>query len=238
MSSVPAYKTVYQTLKQQIKEKIYPVGSLLPTEPELEQKFGVSRTTIRRAIGILVSDGYIKVTQGRGTEVLDQSTVQNLNHISSITESLIAKGYRVFAKEIDIRKVRAIGTVARALGLDDGEEVYQIHRLQCADDTPIAIMTNYLKVGQTPDLEKFAGTFSGLYSFLEKQYGIAMSQATEYLSATTADFLEAKLLNIDVGAPLLCSRRISSNENGIFEYSINKIVAENYEYCIYLSGRK
>lgn len=64
-----------------------------------------------------------------------------------------------------------------------------------------------------------------------------MTEATEYLSATTADFLEAKLLNIDVGAPLLCSRRISSNENGIFEYSINKIVADNYEYCIHLSGR-
>ena len=237
MSSVPAYKTVYQTLKQQIKEKVYPVGSLLPTEPELEEKFGVSRTTIRRAIGILVSEGYIKVTQGRGTEVLDQSTVQNLNHISSITESLIAKGYRVFSKEIDIRKVRAAGKISRALQIEDGEEVYIIQRIQCADNTPIALMTNYLKIGQTPDLEKYAGDFSGLYSFLEKQYGITMTEATEYLSATTADFLEAKLLNIDVGAPLLCSRRISSNENGIFEYSINKIVADNYEYCIHLSGR-
>lgn len=238
MSAVPAYKTVYNTIKKEIKERVFPVGSLLPTECELEERFAVSRTTVRRAIGILVSEGYIKVTQGRGTEVLDPSTVQNLNHISSITESLILKGYRVKSREADIRKVRAESDVAHALGIEKGETVYQIQRLQCADDKPIAIMTNYLKVGLTPELEKYVGTFTGLYAFLERQYGIVMKKATEYLSAVTASFLEAKLLNIDVGAPLLCSRRISENENGIFEYSINKIVAENYEYCIHLSGRK
>ncbi len=237
MAKTPAYRTVYQAIKKQIRDKKYPVGSLLPTEGELEQEFSVSRTTVRRAIGLLASDGYIKVTQGRGTEVLDRSTFQNLNHVSSITESLTTKGYTVTSREMDIRKVRVGGQTAKKLQLDEGDEVYLVQRLQYADDVPIALMANYLRVEQVPDLEQFVGQFSGLYAFLEKQYGIVIKEATEYLSATTADFCEAKLLHVDVGAPLLCSRRISCTEAGVFEYSVNKIVAEHYEYCVHLKGR-
>lgn len=237
MSKTPAYRTVYQAIKKKIREKKYPVGSLLPTESELEQEFSVSRTTIRRAIGLLASDGYIKVTQGRGTEVLDRSTFQNLNHISSITESLTTKGYTVTSREMDIRKVRVTGQAAKMLQLNEGDEAYLVQRLQYADDVPIALMTNYLRVEQVPGLERFSGQFSGLYAFLEKQYGIVIKEATEYLSATTADFCEAKLLHVDVGAPLLCSRRISCTEAGVLEYSVNKIVAEHYEYCVQLKGR-
>lgn len=237
MARTPAYRTVYQAIKKQIREKKYPVGSLLPTEGELEQEFSVSRTTVRRAIGLLASDGYIKVTQGRGTEVLDRSTFQNLNHISSITESLTTKGYVVTSREMDIRRVRVNGQTAKMLQLDEGDEAYLVQRLQYADDIPIALMTNYLRVEQVPGLERFSGQFSGLYAFLEKQYGIVIKEATEYLSATTADFCEAKLLHVDVGTPLLCSRRISCTEVGAFEYSVNKIVAEHYEYCVQLKGR-
>lgn len=238
MARIPAYREVYQLLKQQIKEKRYPCGTLLPTEPELEQQFSVSRTTVRKAVSMLAADGYVKVTQGKGTEVLDTSTVQKLNSITSITEALTAKGYRVTTQGMDIRKTVADEQVAQALEIPEGAEVYQIQRLQCADGIPIAIMTNYLKVGQTPGLESYSGTFSGLYSFLEQKYNIVMREAVEYLSAVAASFTEAQLLHIEVGAPLLCSRRISCNSLGVFEYSVNKLVADKYEYCVYLHGRE
>ena len=94
MSHIPAYKEVYSKLKEELKEGIYPAGSLLPTESELEKIFHVSRTTIRKAISILSLEGYVKTKQGYGTEVLNIFTVQKLNQITSITETLRQKGYR------------------------------------------------------------------------------------------------------------------------------------------------
>ena len=76
-----------------------------------------------------------------------------------------------------------------------------------------------------------------VYAFLEQQYGLVIKEATEYLTATAADFLEANLLEVEVGEPLLCSRRISYTDAGVLEYSINKIVAAHYEYGIHLKGR-
>lgn len=65
-----AYQRVYKQILQALKDNTYPIGSLLPAEPELEKIYGVSRTTVRRAIAQLAEEGYVKVKQGHGTIVL------------------------------------------------------------------------------------------------------------------------------------------------------------------------
>ena len=237
MSRVPSYKIVYRAIKQRIKERRYETGSLLPTETELEGEFGVSRTTIRRATAMLASEGYIRVVQGRGSEVLDAFTAQSLNSLSSITETLTAKGFRVSTQGMCIDRVPAPRKVAAALGIPEGKAVYLIQRVQCADGTPIAIMNNYIKESVAPGIEQYAGKFVSLYQFLEDRYLVVFKDAWEDLSASAAEFMEAQVLHVPVGAPLLLSRRISNSEQGPIEYSVTKLVADRYEYSVYLSGR-
>ena len=57
MSKQALYLTVYGILKQEITEGHLKVGTLLPSEQELEAQFKVSRTTIRKAIGLLKDEG-------------------------------------------------------------------------------------------------------------------------------------------------------------------------------------
>lgn len=237
MAAIPAYRKVYGTLKQQIRDQVYPVGTLLPTEAELEKIFSVSRTTVRKAVSLLVAEGYLKARQGRGTEVLDASTTQRLNNISSVTESLTAKGYKVTTQGMWIEKEPAKEQVAAALDIPLGETVYRLQRVQCANGLPIALMNNYLRVNVAPDFEKYLNTFTSLYRFLEKQYHVVFQDAVETLSAVAASFAESQILHVEVGAPLLCSRRICSNDLGPFEYSVIKLVADKYEYRLYLHGR-
>ena len=52
-----AYQRVYKQILQALKDNTYPIGSLLPAEPELEKIYGVSRTTVRRAIAQLAEEG-------------------------------------------------------------------------------------------------------------------------------------------------------------------------------------
>ena len=237
MSKVPAYSIVYNTIKQRIKDGFYPVGSLLPTEGGLEKEFSVSRTTIRRATSILSSEGYISVVQGKGSVVLSRTTTQRLNSISSITETLTTRGFDVTTKGMRLERVPAPPHVAEALKLAEGEPVYLIQRVQCVDGTPFAIMNNYIKARMVPGLEKYCDKFISLYRFLEEHYHISFVSAVEYLSAINAEFMEAMVLNIPSGTALLCSRRITSDNQGPFEYGLTKLLAERYEYCVYMSGR-
>ena len=103
---------------------------MLPTETQLENEFGASRTTIRKAISLLTGDGYLKVRQGRGTEILDISTTQKLNYITSITETLTNKGFQVTVQGMNIDKVTAPGIVQEELLLPPNAKVYRVQRVQ------------------------------------------------------------------------------------------------------------
>ena len=77
----------------------------------------------------------------------------------------------------------------------------------------------------------------GFVSMLEREYHVILLNATENISAISADFTEAQILRIPIGSPLLLVRRISCTEQGPFEYAFIKIVADKYEYSVYLEGR-
>ena len=58
---VPAYMKVYSQLKDLILNDTYPIGSQVPKEPDLCSKFGVSRTTVRKAMELLEQGGFVKI---------------------------------------------------------------------------------------------------------------------------------------------------------------------------------
>jgi GntR family transcriptional regulator len=145
---IPTYMNVYTKLKGMIFDDTYSKGSLMPTEPDLCEMFKVSRTTIRKAMELLEQGGFVKIQQGRGTEVLDYKTTQKLNIVTSFTETLESKGYTVHSKSMYIDMVVPPINVLNDLNQPAETQVVRIQRIQLANDKPVAIMTNYL----IPDL--------------------------------------------------------------------------------------
>jgi ABC-type glycerol-3-phosphate transport system substrate-binding protein len=68
----PLYLQVKEVILRRIVEGIYLPGALIPSEKELSRDFRTSVSTVRQALSILVSDGYLIKKQGRGTFVSDQ----------------------------------------------------------------------------------------------------------------------------------------------------------------------
>ena len=235
MSKQALYLTVYNTLKQEITEGILKVGSLLPTEQELEERFQVSRTTVRKAIGLLKDEGYLDVRQGRGTTVQDITTTQKLSHISSITETLINDGHEVSVQSMSITKIQAPDSMSDIFA--PGTPLYCLERVLCSDGLPINYSTTYLLAEMVPHFEQYVNMFCGLYHFLETKYHIQMSEATETLSASAANFAESQILNIPQGSPLLISKRVTNVGDIRFEYGINRLVGGRYKYIIHMNGR-
>ena len=150
MAKISAYRQLYAELKSDIKNGKYPPGIFLPTESELEQIFGVSRTTVRRAISMLTAEGYLSVKQGRGTEVQEVSTAQRLNTISSFTETIKRRGYTVTTQGLSVEQIPAPKYICDIFSLKTSEPVHHIQRVQCADGQPICIIENYLLVSMSP----------------------------------------------------------------------------------------
>lgn len=237
MGKATAYMEVYSGIKKRIKDEVYKPGTMLPTEAELERIYHVSRITVRRAVAMLANEGYVNVMQGKGAQVCDISTIQRLNSVTSITETFTQKGYQMSVRGMAIEEVVPPSKVREALKLEEGSTVYCLQRIMCADEIPIAIMTNYLKKDDIPDFKQHLNSFVGLYRFLEEVYGVVVIKSEEYISAASADFLESQILGVSMGTALLLSRRVGYTVKGPFEYASNKLVGDRYEFSVQLVGR-
>ena len=237
MDRTPAYIRIYENIKRQIMEGDYSIGDMLPPEPELEKRFNVSRTTIRKAMEILSREGFVVAKQGRGTRVLDYKTNQNLNLVTSISETLRKQGYEVKAKSMHIDRVPAKASIAKDLGIGVGTEVARIQRIQLADGKPIAIMRNYILSHIVPDIEKHVNNFDSLYKFLEESYNINIDSALDRISAKTADFNESEMLQVPIGSALLYTKRVCYEKGNPVCTDRLSIIGDRYEFEINMNGR-
>ncbi|HVO20212.1 MAG TPA: GntR family transcriptional regulator [Anaeromyxobacter sp.] len=236
---VPQYWRVYEDIRRRIEGLDYAVGSFVPTESELCALLGVSRTTVRKAVELLVDDGFLAVRRGRGTEVLDFRAVQKLQRITSFSETLRERGCAVTYRELKVRRVPASPSVADDLQLPAGAPVILVHRLVVADGKPIALMDNYLAPEMVPGLEAKVRRMrtQPLYAFLEAEYGVTLDEATDSITALAATRDEAARLRIPPGTPLIFVRRITSAGGHRVERADLHIVASRYEYSVHTSKR-
>ena len=229
MKNAPAYVKVYSRLKNEINKGTYPVGGFLPKECELEKIYQVSRTTVRNAVKMLVQEGLVEVRQGSGTRVLNHKAIQNYNKVTSVTESLMKKGYRVTTSDMMIDIISADKQLADELEIPEGTSVARIQRLQLADEEPVTLMENYI--------EAYENQFVALYQFLEEKFGLQIDETRDRISAKSATFMEAQVLKTEPKDALLVVHRVTYWQNRPVSIDHVRIIGSKYEVEISGKGR-
>ncbi len=172
--------------------------------------------------------------------VREPKTTQNLNYISSFTETLKEKGIQVATGSLAVELITAPSKIASFLNLENDEKVYLVQRTRIANDIPVAFMSNYLLARVIPGLEfkKEILRKEGLYQLLEREYGLKLHRAVETIEAYPSGPLESDLLQIPQRIPLFHTVRTTYLEDETpFEVVISVIRADKYEYKVYLEGR-
>lgn len=103
-SAVPLYQQLKEILQKKIENEMKP-GDALPTEPEIEEKYKVSRMTVRRAIDELVIDGLVYKKQGKGTFVREAKIVHDVEKVTSLTEEMQERGMPLETIATDISTI-------------------------------------------------------------------------------------------------------------------------------------
>jgi GntR family transcriptional regulator len=239
LKRVPRYWRVYEVIRRRIEDHEYPVGSFLPPEAELCGLLSVSRTTVRKAVELLVDDGFLIVRRGRGTEILDFRAIQKLQWITSFSETLRERGCAVAYRELKLQHVSAPATLAEDLRVAVGSPLVLVHRLVLADGKPIALVDNHLVPEVVPGLEARVQRIQtqSLYAFLESEYGLTLDAATDFITARAAAPEEAARLRIPASSPLLVVRRITYADDRPIERADLHIVASRYEYSVHTFRR-
>ena len=86
------YDGIYQELQSRIFDGTYAYQQTIPSETMLTSEFGCSRNTVRRAIEMLSSEGFVQSVHGKGVIVIydaEKHSIFSLNRIESFTEASV-----------------------------------------------------------------------------------------------------------------------------------------------------
>ena len=238
-SPVPLYHQIKQDIKAKIKNNEYKVNEPIPSESELISFYNVSRMTVRLAIEELEKEGFVKKIQGKGTFVKKKKLTQELNSISSWSETVKSQGIIADTKVLEAKELEATEEIAEQMQIPPGTLLYSIRRIKSVEEEPIGISQVYLVASLVPGIINDAGISDSIYVVMETKYNIELSTASEIVEACAASEEEAALLNIKTGEPVLSVTRLTTDIFGRrIEYS--KIIsrADMYAYKVFLQGRK
>ncbi|WP_135848779.1 GntR family transcriptional regulator [Serinibacter arcticus] len=184
----------------------------IPSERELMAAHGVSRATVREAIGRLVEEQVLYRVHGRGTFVAGPR-VQSTLHLASFTQDMRRRGLQPSTILRSARLERSTAEVRTALALDSGAPAWRVERLRLAGGVPMALEVAWYSPAVLPDLGDQDLTGS-LYALLGEAYGVRIERAEQTAWAEAADVALAEPLGVDAGAPLLVFRRTSATGDG------------------------
>ncbi len=231
-SLLPLYAQVKEALQAEIESQMKP-GDALPSEPELEKRFNVSRITVRRALDELVSDGLIVRQQGKGTFVRALPIAQELTLLLSWSAQMRQMGLEPRSANCEIDRVEPTKEQVAQLELAPGERVVRIRRLRLANDDPICIMTNYIPEGLVPGLLTKGLVADSLYATMA-EYGIRPARAEDRVEARPATEWEAHMLQIGQWMPLLQVTRLTRDTlNKPLYIAVVTNRADKYVYTVH-----
>ncbi|HEY7814484.1 MAG TPA: GntR family transcriptional regulator [Nakamurella sp.] len=204
----------YFQIKSQILDLIVGLapGAAVPTERDLAERFGTSRTTVRQAIAELVVDGRLERTQGRGTFVAQPKLMQ-VRQLTSFSQDLQEEGWRPGSVILKITELPVDEEVGRHLGIAPGTSFHRVERLRTAGDEPIAHEIAHLP-GPLPDLGGELELRGSLYRTLREVFGIELAAVEDVVETALADPVDASLLGVDTGLPMLLVHRTAWDEDG------------------------
>lgn len=230
--SVPLYKQLKSQLLEHIRRGDWAAGQQLPSEAELAQTYSVSRTTVRQAVGDLVSSGFVIRRQGKGTYVAEQAFHTAATTLYGFAEELRATGLDVDIQVDQVKETSCPASVATTLGIPSGRRIISLERTAFVDDEAYFREHSYIVPPFHVDLQRVldgGAPFDYIYGFLE-QNGVRINSGNQSISAQLADDMDCAVFKLESPTPMLVIERITRDESGAaVEFSTVRYPASRYQ---------
>src|SRR5215471_13371890 len=216
--SVPRHLQIQRVLRARIESGEWEGDRPIPTEMELLDEFGVSRTTIRGALGVLAREGLIVRHRGRGSFVRSR-----VRRARPQTVTNLIMGYQAEIRVVRMETVPAPAHIVKPLAVERGTPMTRLLRL--------GVVVNYMRPSLGARIRPSDLTRISLLEFLRDRLRIRLGTIRQSLEARLPDMETAKLLRTDLTQPVLALRLVVSDATGTpVEVSDTFYRADRYRY--------
>ncbi|HFI0394573.1 trehalose operon repressor [Streptococcus suis] len=224
------YQEIYNDLKEKIRTNMYPAERSLPTEQQLQEMYGVSRDTVRKALAMLTEGGLIQKVQGRGSMVLKQEIlnfpVSGLTSYQELTASLQLSSQ---TEVVSLDMLTVNSSLASLTGFEPFSKVWKVVRTRSIDGKISVVDTDYLAVELVPDLTIEIAEKS-IYQYLEGSLGLDIAYAQKEITVEPTSREERDLMQSQDDYLVLIKSRVYLGDTRQFQYTESKHKIDKFRF--------
>lgn len=216
------YQDIYLDLKRRVEEGGFAYGSFLPSESELTTSYACSRSSIRRALGQLASDGYVQSQQGKGVRVIRDpqlDVTRGYDGFETFMEMAERLGFDPHTRCLALENVTADEQLAGLTGFPVGTRLIRALRARYAGDQAVSTDDSYiladLASGLTPELVE-----AGIYDYLEGELGVGIATSRRILTVEAVTEADERYIDLEGFNAVAVMRSHTFDTNGnMFEFT-------------------
>lgn len=235
---------IYRKIIHDLKSRIFNdefKDKKLPDERTLSESYGVSRSSIKRALNILAQQGIIFKKRGSGTFINplylknNQSLFQYEGNNLGVTDNFSNAGQSSSIKLLDYQVTKASKELQQDLFLKENDFVYQIKRLRLLDDEPIIIETGYIPIKIAPELSPDIVKGS-IFNYLDNKENKSVIKSFMSIMTEPSSVEDQRYLNLNKNEPVGIMEGIFFLDDGTpFEFSNMRIHYKYLKYNTFIS---
>jgi GntR family transcriptional regulator len=207
--AAPLHEQLTAALRRLIREGGASVGTLLPAETDLVERLGISRHTVRHALGALVAEGLLQRRKGAGTRVVAQPPAHERSPggFYAFASEAQARGAEHQSRLLEHTTLAAENHLASRLHLRPGAPVERITRLRTADGEPLVLETAHVPGELARALGAEVLEQETIHDALERLAGLRITHTRETIRPVLLDRPAARLLGVKPGSPAFAVER-------------------------------
>lgn len=228
-----------EELRQAILGGTFRPGTQLPTEAELCEMLGVSRTVVREALRVLEDEGLVTRRHGVGTFVRNHPILKNLNFNFGITEMIESAGLKAGTSHLELLKENADKEKAEQLRVEIGVPLLTVERIRTADGRPVVYSLDTLTeaLAQRAGFEPQHLLTESIYSLLQNSLGQVVEYGIARLLPVTAPHHVVEKLQLPANAlALYIVQTDYSADDEPLVYSCEYHLPDAFDFMVWRRG--
>lgn len=233
---------VSDALSSEIRRGRYKIGDRLPSEPELSQRFGVSRHTVRVALQTLHELGLVTSQQGVGTIVQESRLVSQYSYAFDSAQDLLQYATTTRVRILDRAEVVVDRRLAQEFGCKPGEHWWRVRtvRSEPAGDSVVAYSEIHIPLAFGAVLDEASRSRQPIFALIEKRFAQTITEIRQEITCVPAVGHEAaRHLRLSAGAPAMqITRRYLGAGSGVLEVARTLHPGDVFKYSMRVQLRR
>ncbi|APQ95989.1 HTH-type transcriptional regulator TreR [Clostridium botulinum] len=223
--------TIYNEISNKIENNKIQSGEKLSSENEMMKEYNVSRDTIRKALNLLESNGYIQKVKGKGSFVLDINKFDfPVSGLTSFKELSTRMGVESNTLVKELKLIKPDNFLMKQLNLSKNDDVWKVIRVREIDNKKIILDKDFFNKKYVPLLTKDICENS-IYEYLENELGLKISFAKKEITVQQATQEDKSYLDFEnYNMIVVVKNYIYLDDMSLFQYTESRHRPDRFKF--------